>query len=242
MNNKKKLLKHKRFRHLFKLKNPLRVGETYVLKETYFKHKSLSKSNIKPPLFHLNLSKKEEYKLQCNFDPGLYQNEIYILRKEKDIYNTFALNDSDGNFFIGHTITKNGLQDSIKNQSHHPAPICQYQDNQKDITLLAFNSKDPAQIMYHLINYDIFTANSSKEVIEYLNFPRHEILNNPNRIIFESKRSSTKQLEYFLSLNFPVYHSPSLGEIWSFFKKKEKKYHQYISDNRSPAAQSCLKK
>ena len=240
--NKKELLRSKRFEHLFKLKNPLRVGETFTSKKINFKESRVSKSYIKPPSFKLNIAAKGSYNLQCNFDPGLYQNDIYILRKQEDIYNTFALNDSNGNYFVAHTTSKNDIQKSINNQTRYPAPICQYQDKRKDITLLAFNSKDPAQIMYHLINYDIFTAANSKELIEYLNFPRHEILNNPNRIIFESKRSSQKQLAYFLSLNFPVYHSPSLGEIWSFFKKKNKPYYQYISDNRSPAAQSCLKK
>lgn len=240
--NKNQLLKNDRFKHLFKLKSPLRVGETFGIHKIVKQVKSTSKKTISPPQFKLNLSNNGKYELNCNFDPGLYQNNIYILRKEKDIFNTFALNDTQGNFFIGHTTTKNHLQNSLVHQSRYPAPICQYSDKNKSITLLAFNSKDPAQIMYHLIDYDIFMASNPSELIEYLNFPRHEILNNPNRIIFESKRSSQKQLNHFLALNFPVYHSPSLGEIWSFFKFKQKPYYQYISDNRHPVAQSCLKK
>lgn len=235
--NAKKLKKKDEMTYLFKLKKPLEKGETFSSQPQSFDYPRLRpKKNLASivPFFDMKLSRESKYKLSCNFDTGLYQNGLLLSRKTRQYSNIFALTNNKDRYFLAYS-----SRTSKKTSS--PAPLCFYQDDNKEIILVSFATKDPGQTLYHLINYDIFNAKDPEEIIQYNKFPRHEILTKPSRLLFESKKSSASQLDYFLSLSLPVYHVESLGEVWTLYKnRKQPSSYTFISDSRKAAFQSCL--
>jgi hypothetical protein len=242
--NKAQLKNNDQMRDFFKLARPLQKGETFPRRAHHF---NFNKKRVKlspAPLFNMKIAKNNSYKLSCNFDSGLYQNGLFIVRKKQYYTNSFALNDEDGHSFIAFSSRskKEALSSKQSTSLATPAPFCFYQDNSKKITLMSFDSKDPGQILYHLINYDIFNTSNPAEVMQYLSFPRHEILSKPSRLLFESKLSSKEQLNYFLSRSIPIYHAESLGQVWTLFRKlNQDKHSTFITDTRKRQVQSCMK-
>jgi hypothetical protein len=107
------------------------------------------------------------------------------------------------------------------------------------MNLITFSTlnRDPSQHLKHLFQYEIFNADSFPSLVEYLNFPRHLFLSSPERILYESKRGRKSQLDYLLSMNFPIYHIDTLGNIFgfaSFFNnKKEAQFDSMFIDERN---------
>lgn len=123
----------------------------------------------------------------------------------------------------------------------YPLPFCEFKTKTQDTLLFSTQGRFPAQHLRHLLTYDIGLADSQQSLQEILTFSRHLFLNNPDRILYESKKGRKSQLDFFLSMNFPIYHVSSLGELIgaSFFTKPSEESKSLIIDDRSSARLRC---
>lgn len=122
-----------------------------------------------------------------------------------------------------------------------PIPICQFKGPNQEIVLFSSNGRNPIQHLQHLVAYEIGQIDSSFTLNELLNFSRHLFLTNPDRILYESKRGRKAQLDFFLAMNFPIYHIESLGNIFGYaaFKNDKKLNYSLHIDDRSHARLWC---
>ena len=136
--------------------------------------------------------------------------------------------------------TIKSLSDTIyfKNQTTKAeASICMSKTRENTLWLISSNSRDPSQILSNLITRNIFQAKTKDKVHSILNTPRLLRLKNPSRLIFESERSSRRELEVLHSFNTPIYSQYSLGIVSAYFEGK--KASSFINDNRSSASLTC---
>ncbi len=224
----------------FRVGKPLQKGESFQSTKVL---KAVTGGRViaAPPLFPIRNDKNSDAQIECSFDSKLYQNGIFLLNKEKSETNIFGLLRSNGDtvFFItkkDNSIGKGFTGKATKSN----AAVCFHKDRDKTLDLIGFNSRDPGQILYHLFNYKINTSHRVADVTEYLIFPRHQFLTNPSRLIYESKKGTRDQLNYFLSFNFPVYHIENLSVVYALFKNKSRE-RTFIADSRYETFQSCKK-
>lgn len=122
-----------------------------------------------------------------------------------------------------------------------PFPVCEYKTKAQDIILFSTKGRFPGQHLQHLLTYDIELADNQVALQEILTFSRHLFLSNPDRILYESKRGRKSQLDFFLSMNFPIYHVTSLGDLMgaATFSKSTQYSSSLIVDDRSAARLRC---
>lgn len=188
--------------------------------------------------------------LKCNTD---INKEISL---KEDAFNSsqksshyFAIKDGD-NFFIA--VSSSLIAKPLKNYkgtyffkslvTPTPLPVCQFTNKQEDIVLFSTTGKNPAQHLKHLVTYDISAVDSYPSLEELLNFSRHLFLSTPDRILYESRRGRKSQLDFFLSMNFPIYHVDALGDIIGSagFTRRGLENRSLIVDDRSPAKLWCM--
>lgn len=123
----------------------------------------------------------------------------------------------------------------------HPLPICQFKNSRQDITLISTSGRNPTQHLKHLATYDIDQVTSFNSLGELLNFSRHLFLNDPDRILYESKRGRKSQLDFFLTMNFPIYHVETLGDVIGAarFKEGNREESSLVIDDRSQSRLWC---
>ena len=237
--------------------------------EPLTKHESFNRINFKKLIdlyYKQNLSIDSDYEfsknglveifprqsgmnLNCNTDINIessFQGRPKIEESANSHY--FAIKDGD-NYFIAvssvltqKTLTNFNSTYFFKSlPSSSPLPICQFHNPIQDIVLFSSSGRNPAQHLKHLVNYDINLVDSLPSLDELLKFSRHIFLNNPDRILYESKRGRKSQLDFFLSMNFPIYHVDSLGDIIGManFKNGKNEEKSLISDDRSMAKLWC---
>ncbi|MBH49080.1 MAG: hypothetical protein CME71_13005 [Halobacteriovorax sp.] len=204
-------------------------------------------SPLRSPVF--NSTSFESTKVQCNFDIDLYSKSVYLVRPDPGVnYNILArLKKNTGFVFISSV----ELQDPKPIQAGvtilrqlpalRPAPICLV-EREKDHQLLmsSLKGRDPGQHLYNLLQYSIDRATKIEEVGTYLSFPRHQFLYGPARMLYESSRGSATNLESFLKMDFPIYHSPALGEVWVWGKFQDGSSGLSV-DERTQASLRCPK-
>jgi len=122
-----------------------------------------------------------------------------------------------------------------------PLPICEFKSKGQNTVLFSAQGRFPSQHLRHLLTYEIGMADSQQTLQEILTFSRHLFLNNPDRILYESKRGRKAQLDFFLSMNFPIYHVHSLGDLIgaSAFSSSAESSKSLIVDDRSNARLRC---
>lgn len=230
----------KELKGLYKLGKPLQVGETYrrenlrIPKRNYKETKNLSQ-------WFLVDDKVSNF--NCSFDTGLYKKGIFLITKEEGAENIFGFVDKKGNYFFAVTKKTKSEKKSYKSQlikgiaSKSISPFCEYNKEDKSLILIGLSSRDPGQLLFHLFNYGVYEAQTPSEVHNYLRYPRHQFLTNPSRLLYESKKGTDKQLRYFLSLDFPIYHTENLGAVHAIWKKEDT---LFISDQRTDIKQSCI--
>ncbi len=197
-----------------------------------------------------NTSDKENYKTNCNYDLSKetsLHDEIMNNKQNKSHY--FALKDGD-HFFLA--VSSNSLQKPFKtapkmayfmktNPTSSPLPICEFIGANQEIILFSNVGRSPIQHLQHLEAYEIDQVHSAFTLNEFLGFSRHLFLTNPDRILYESKRGRKAQLDFFLEMNFPIYHVEDMGNIFghaTFTSEKQKESILY-SDDRSTAQLWC---
>jgi hypothetical protein len=98
-------------------------------------------------------------------------------------------------------------------------------------------SRDPGQHLFHLIRYGLARSQRIEDVDKLIRHSRYLFLSDPLRLIIESNRSRSDQIENLLKLNVPVYNADKLGNIWSFSKFKNT--GRFIIDDRNQGSFSC---
>lgn len=240
--NQSKLLTYQ-LKKYFRLGKPLQKGETfYESPKNYFLKKVKSSIQKEAPLFKVSNTKK----VHCNFDSKLYDSGIFIIHKSTINENLYAIVQNNGNYIMIATSADNLIK------AHHNLgqstiivpkfniPLCSYSDKEKSIISMAYQSRDSGQLLYHLNQYQYYKANSLNQLIDYTSYARHLFLTNPSRMLYESKRGSAQELNHFLSLNFPVYHSKVIGLVQSVAKFPATPA-TFVEDDRSKSSQSCIK-
>jgi len=166
----------------------------------------------------------KKFNIKCNYDLSKKFNinkSLIDIEKNNSLY--FAIKEKE-NFFIAVTtsIPKIPLESFNKSSfilnspTQSAVPICEFSNLSQKIVLFSTNDKSPIQHLKHLLDYDITSSTSFDDLSNILNFSRHIFLSNPDRVLYESKRGRKAQLDFFLSMNFPIYHSDKLGEIFGF--------------------------
>jgi hypothetical protein len=220
----------------------LRENETYDRKiYSWFKgHQSNKKLQNRNQTGHLFEKNDGDTKLLCSFDMDIYENSLFPIRKDRPTYrHVFGISRNNKSFFavtgqelIAENISKGGPAS--------PAPSCLMKRDGKTILTISRHGRDPGQHLYHLYKYGLAKSQSVAEIDEYLKFPRYLLLFNPNRMLYESKRADSSQLEEFIKLDFPIYHIDNLGEVWAMAKFDATKSY-FITDTRGAGVQSCQK-
>lgn len=241
-NNKSIFKSNKRLKEkFFRIEKPLQKGESFT-RDNLSLPKLLNITNPKGYIFPLKTQDREVG--FCNFDSALYDNGIFLIDGIDYQENIFGLFDQESYFLM---VTKKQIKNDLKQskKSHYfqgvpsnsLSPFCVYSNNNNKLITVGFNSRDPGQVLYQLFNYKIYDAKTPAELAQYLNFPRHQFLTKPSRLLFESKKGTAKQLDYFLSFNFPVYHIENLGGVNAILERDGKV--NFIDDNRVESVQSC---
>ena len=197
-------------------------------------------SNEKKPL----IPSKKDINLFCNFDLNSEINKDDIFNYDKKDTHPIAYKDGNNIFIaIASTINDSPIKTStntnfLKNKSSpSPVPFCRYENDKMNLITFSTMSRDPSQHLKHLFQYEIMNSDSFPTLMEYLNFPRHLFLSTPERILYESKKGRKAQLDYLLSMNFPIYHVDSIGNIFGIasFKnpKKDTSFNSLFIDERN---------
>lgn len=173
---------------------------------------------------------KDNFQIRCNVNldsNAMSRDNTFLQDKKNSHYIGFKEGD---NFFLA--LSSNNLirpfstEKStyfIKSQAvSEPLPVCQFKGANQDIVLFSSSGRNPTQHLQHLVSYEINLIESPAAFNELLNFSRHLFLTNPDRILYESKRGRKSQLEFFLAMNFPIYHIDSLGDLFGYasFKRE----------------------
>jgi hypothetical protein len=197
-----------------------------------------------------NKSKKENYQTNCNYD----------LSKETSLRDEIMSADQKKSHYIAHSegedfflaVTSTTLFRPFKTTpkmgyfmkarpAAFPLPICEFRGKNQEIVLISSEGRNPVQHLQHLEAYEIDQVDSTFTLNELLGFSRHLFLSNPDRILYESKRGRKAQLDFFLEMNFPIYHVENIGNIFGHAKFKNEKQQESVlySDDRSPAHLWC---
>ncbi|MBC7539380.1 MAG: hypothetical protein H7281_11205 [Bacteriovorax sp.] len=235
------LTKHESFKRINLKKLITLFNSENISNDSYYEYSQ--NSLFKVDSGHINFA------LKCNFDinkENTIKEEQVLIDQKKSHY--FALKEGD-NFFIA--VSSAIIQKPFKNYSTTyfiksrpspvPLPICQFNNSEQEIILFSSSGRNPSQHLKHLVSYDIDQVDSFQSLGELLKFSRHLFLSNPDRILYESKRGRKSQLDFFLSMNFPIYHVESLGDIIGVAAFKNGKHDDLslIVDDRSKARLWC---
>jgi hypothetical protein len=115
--------------------------------------------------------------------------------------------------------------------------VCVIQNDGNRIWTFSNQSRDPGQHLFHLVRYGLTRSKSIHEVDKLIRHSRHLFLSDPVRLVIESRRSRSDQIENLLKLNLPIYNADHLGNIWaySFFDSQSR----FIIDDRNVGSFSC---
>lgn len=197
-----------------------------------------------------NKTQNEKIQANCNYDlqKDTTQKDDLILSDLKKAH-TIGLRDGE-NYFLAVSsatlvkpfTTSAKLGYFIKAQpTALPLPICELKGPNEEIVLFSTEGRNPFQHLQHLFSYGLDQVNSIYSLNELLNFSRHLFLSNPDRILYESKKGRRAQLDFFLAMNFPIYHVESLGNIYGHanFENEKKISNGLQIDDRSQARLWC---
>jgi hypothetical protein len=230
--------------------DPLREGERLKrlpFKGLYQKYRSQNKQIVQPEKDLTKFEIDRQRSMACNFNMQQYQKNIYD-RYEQTVH-SYSFGLKQGNQIILIVVDSHieqiqflssELDFFLSGTVDRGAAFCRFESGLGQFWMASLKGKDPAQYLAHLVQYDLFKVENSAQFDQLINFPRHLVLQDPLRIVYESRRGSQRQLKEFLKMNIPVYHSPSLGEIIGVYSLNKRPY-RFVIDQRSSAGLSCQK-
>ena len=181
--------------------------------------------------------------IHSNYDFNLYQNSIFLIDQEMPISNIFGLATHEDVFMASTTQNVHQINpiDSLPlfygSSKVRSSAFCFIQ-NQKDFIWLVSNmGRDPGQHLFHLIKYGMASAEKIEDVDRLMRHSRYIFLSDPVRLIIESHRSRSDQIENLLKLTLPIYNADKLGNIWSYSSLNET--GRFIIDDRNLGSFSC---
>lgn len=247
--NKKSIKQIPSFRHrFFKAGTPLEYGESISKIDFSDAYNQVNNSPFPNNQSIHGIEFPFGDKVTCNIDLNLYKHSIFTPEPEnyKKVL-PFGHQEKNGDFFLGIysstkvPVSRKGKSQFFKtNAPEKPIPICyQKRNNKLSLFLASLEGREPAQHLFHLIQYDALSSNNTKELFEYIKFARHQFLPNPSRMFYESRRGTQEQLTNFLQMEFPIYHSTDLGEVWSWIDKSPKGPSGFVLDPRKENSLLC---
>jgi len=268
-NNQKEIKKNETYTNLFfKGDDVITKYDTFEsltfksIIEKFYKTKNNNLNlyaNIERPFFNIQLNnqdltelKDKKGSIECNVNLNINE-KIQFSNEEYDQTMSFPVGMSEsGNTFLAVSTSRivHPLSNSIdyslffKQQApHSSSPMCIFKKNNQNIILFSIDGVNPIQHLQHLISYDIGHVENIENLNELLNFSRHLFLNMPDRILYESKRGRKSQLDLFLSMNFPIYHIESLGNILGHTEFLDQSHYleSFIIDSRNSSKLWCQK-
>lgn len=183
------------------------------------------------------------HKGSCNYDFNLYDNSIFLIDKVIPVANIFGLAKTNGAFLAS---TSQKISDVVaintfplfKGESKvRSSAVCVMEEGENTIWMYSNLSRDPGQHLFHLIRYGLGASKNTHEVDKLIRHSRHLFLSDPVRLIIESNRSRSDQIENLLKLNLPIYNAERLGNIWSFTRFNNQ--GRFIIDDRNIGAFLC---
>ncbi len=245
--NKTSLSKNKNLEeYFFKGDQVLRPGEGLKTFKIWplISQASYKKNKINSHLFSFNIGKGKV--ANCNFDMRIYQNAVYLINKDKGLnahpYSItykgetfFGISNQSPNIKKNYDSTYTFTPENLGIQN----AVCFIKTPTTNFSLISTKGRDSGQHLFNMIEYNIAAARTPEEVLTVLEFPRYLFLLNPERMIYESDRSTEKQTQTFLNTSFPIYHKSNLGSVWIHYKKGKSK--SLLIDDRVPNYKSCTK-
>ncbi|MBL7666019.1 MAG: hypothetical protein JNM93_12865 [Bacteriovoracaceae bacterium] len=201
--------------------------------------------NIKISTQLYNKKMPNDLNMNCNFEVSVYEKSLFLISKNDVQGNMFGLSKGKA-FFLA---TTNQDISELKNipesfffdgnpKTRMPA-VCQFEQSKQYSTWLVANqSRDPGQHLYHLYQYGVKNIHSTEDMTSILKFSRHLFLTDPLRLVFESQRGSKQQLDELLKLNVPIYHTFTLGNVWGHIQFNNG-IRQFFVDERNLGYLSC---
>ncbi len=183
------------------------------------------------------------HKGSCNYDFNLYDSSIFLIDRVIPVTNLFGL--SEGTMaFMASTSQKIEAIKPIKDfplfqgeSNVRSSAVCVIENNQSRIWTFSNLSRDPGQHLFHLIRYGLARSQTTNEVDKLIRHSRHLFLSDPVRLVIESHRSRSDQIENLLKLNLPIYNAEKLGNIWAYTQFN--KQGRFIIDDRNVGSYSC---
>lgn len=188
----------------------------------------------------------------CNFDLNIYRHDIYLVTKENHEYaHPFMMTKKNGDHYLATTaqltfdLNKNNtpFEKTTLFQgtpSPYPMAMCQLKSNVANLHLISTKGRDTAQQIFQLINNQVDQSTDLKTLSEKIAHYRFMTLYNPKRMVYETHRLDTQQTQKIRNLKLPIYHAPSIGNIWGHGKFASGE-SGLIVDPRNPGAISCQK-
>lgn len=246
---KKNILKTPKLKKIFirgdeTLKENERIPKINFLKIV----KSFQKKKIKSDLNKFLFSYKNNSAItpKCNFDMSLYKDSLFLINDTPIKSHIFGIK-SGKNAFMAVSSQKLAGLSTINNSillkgdpNVRSASICSFSNKSKPenaLWLFSTNSRDPGQHLFHLMQYGLENIQNVNELNSMLMFSRHQFLKNPVRLIIESRRSSSAQLNELLKLNIPIYNSKKLGKVWGYYQDRSKT--TFVLDDRRQGHLEC---
>jgi len=226
-------------------------GNIVKLVEFYNKNKTFQDAN------NYTIQNKFDYQqnigvssAECNFDLKSDLDQINTDVGNNDIVNFIGLSNKNEAYISTFFSYKNFNVEQIDNllflktnKALVDLPTCRIENpnNHLKLILSSIEGRSKNQHLKHLIEYEIYNSIDDKQIHDILNFPRHLFLSSPDRILYESKKGRESQLNFFLSMNFPIYHVEKLGNIIGLSKLKNKSDYRFVQDIRNNNKTICTK-
>lgn len=179
----------------------------------------------------------------CNYDFNLYDNSIFLIDRTIPVANLFGLATQKSAFMASTSqkmekiLSINGFPLFQGESKVRSSAVCLIENEENRIWTFSNLSRDPGQHLFHLIRYGLARSSSTGEVDKLIRHSRHLFLSDPVRLVIESNRSRSDQIENLLKLNLPIYNAEKLGNIWAYtlFGAQSR----FIIDDRNVGSYSC---
>ena len=179
----------------------------------------------------------------CNYDFNLYNNSIFLIDNVIPDANLFGLSDKSFSFMASSSQKFEKVESLlglplIKGVSRiRSSAVCVIENDNGKIWTFSNKSRDPGQHLFQLMRYGLARAESTTDVDKLIRHSRYLFLYDPTRLIIESNRSRSTQIENLLKLNIPIYNAEKLGNIWAYtsFQKKSR----FVIDDRNDGHYLC---